>query len=406
LRRAAPAPILRPTPKPPNNAQEFSMRGLRLSLAAAATIAIVAVVGVRIAGERADGATESAGPPPMMAMPVPVVSIVKKTLPIYLEYPGRIESIRSIALQARASGYIESQLAPDGADVKTGDLLYQIDPRDLQAAFDLAAAQAERDQASLEYAKASFGRGEELVKSGFVTKDAYDQRASTMHQAEAALVADRAAIETAKLNLSYAEITAPFSGRLGRNQAAKGALVGPASGPLNTLVQLDPIYVTFNPSESDLVEITHARASGEIAAEVSLADTPNSVHKGELTFLDNVVDKATGTIAARVTIANPDFTLLPGQYVRVRLHIRDEPDAFMAPQTALGSNQMGKFVYVVGAGDKAELRLLTLGPMDGDLVSVTKGLSEGDRVIVGNLQKIGPGSPVKPLPQQEQKPNR
>ncbi|MBV8794829.1 MAG: efflux RND transporter periplasmic adaptor subunit [Hyphomicrobiales bacterium] len=381
------------------------MRGLRLSLAAAATIAIVAVVGVRIAGERADGATESAGPPPMMAMPVPVVSIVKKTLPIYLEYPGRIESIRSIALQARASGYIESQLAPDGADVKTGDLLYQIDPRDLQAAFDLAAAQAERDQASLEYAKASFGRGEELVKSGFVTKDAYDQRASTMHQAEAALVADRAAIETAKLNLSYAEITAPFSGRLGRNQAAKGALVGPASGPLNTLVQLDPIYVTFNPSESDLVEITHARASGEIAAEVSLADTPNSVHKGELTFLDNVVDKATGTIAARVTIANPDFTLLPGQYVRVRLHIRDEPDAFMAPQTALGSNQMGKFVYVVGAGDKAELRLLTLGPMDGNLVSVTKGLSEGDRVIVGNLQKIGPGSPVKPLPQQEQKPN-
>jgi membrane fusion protein, multidrug efflux system len=116
------------------------------------------------------------------------------------------------------------------------------------------------------------------------------------------------------------------------------------------------------------------------------------------------VDKATGTIAARVTIANPDFALLPGQYVRVRLHIRDEPDAFMAPQTALGSNQMGKFVYVVGAGDKAELRLLTLGPMDGDLVSVTKGLSEGERVIVGNLQKIGPGSPVKPLPT-EQKPN-
>jgi multidrug efflux system membrane fusion protein len=380
------------------------MRVLRLSLAAVATIAIVAVVGIRIAGERADGATESTAPPAMIAMPVPVVSVVKKTLPIYLEYPGRIESIRSIALQARASGYIESQLAPDGADVKTGDLLYQIDPRDLHAAFDLATAQAQRDQASLEYAKANFGRGEELVKSGFVTKDAYDQRASAMHQAEAALVADRAAIETAKLNLSYAEITAPFSGRLGRNQAARGALVGPASGPLNTLVQLDPIYVTFNPSESDLVEIAKARAAGQIDAEISLADTSGSVHKGELTFLDNVVDKATGTIAARVTIANPDFSLLPGQYVRVRLHIRDEPDAFMAPQTALGSNQMGRFVYVVGAGDKAERRLLTLGPMDGDLVSVTKGLSEGDRVIVGNLQKIAPGSPVKPLPQ-EQKPN-
>ena len=379
------------------------MRALKISLAALATIGVVAVVGIRVAGDRADGATESASAPAMMAMPVPVVPVIKKTLPIYLDYPGRIESIRSIALQARVSGYIESQLAPDGADVKTGDLLYQIDPRDLHAAFDLATAQAQRDQASLEYAKASFGRGEELVKSGFVTKDAYDQRSSAMHQAEAALVADRAAIEAAKLNLSYAEITAPFSGRLGRNQAAKGALVGPASGALNTLVELDPIYVAFNPSESELADIMTARASGKVDAEISLAGKPDAIRKGELTFLDNTVDKATGTIAARVTIANPDFALLPGQYVRVRLHIRDEPDAFMAPQTALGSNQMGKFVYVVGADDKAELRLLTLGPMDGDLVSVTKGLSEGERVIVGNLQKIGPGSPVKPLPQ-EQKP--
>src|ERR1700733_5675220 len=384
-------------------ARSFSMRALKISLAALAAICIVAVVGTRVAGDRADGATESASAPAMMAMPVPVVPVVKKTLPIYLDYPGRIESIRSITLQARASGYIESQLAPDGADVKTGDLLYQIDPRDLHAAFDLATAQAQRDQASLEYARANFGRGEELVKSGFVTKDAYDQRASAMHQAEAALVADRAAIETAKLNLSYAEITAPFSGRLGRNQAAKGALVGPASGPLNTLIQLDPIYVAFNPSESDLVEITTARAAGEVDAEISLAGT-DTIRKGELTFLDNTVDKATGTIAARVPIANPDFALLPGQYVRVRLHIRGQPDAGMAPQSALSSNQMGKFVYVVSADDKAELRLLTLGPMDGDLVSVVKGLREGEHIIVGNLQKSAPGSPVKPLPQ-EQKAN-
>jgi multidrug efflux system membrane fusion protein len=382
------------------------MRVLKLALTSVAAIGVVAVVGVQIAGHYFGGASAVASAPAggMMAMPVPVVSVVKKTLPIYLDYPGRIESIRSIALQARASGYIESQLAPDGADVKSGDLLYQIDPRDLHAALDLAAAQAQRDQASLEYARANFGRGEELVKSGFVTKDAYDQRASSMHQAEAALVADRAAIETAKLNLSYAEITAPFSGRLGRNQAAKGALVGPASGALNTLVQLDPIYVAFNPSESDLVEITGARAAGQIDAEISLADKPDAIRKGELTFLDNTVDKATGTIAARVTIANPDFALLPGQYVRVRLHIRDQPDAVMAPQSALGSNQMGKFVYVVSADDKAELRLLTLGPMDGDLVSVVKGLREGEHIIVGNLQKIGPGSPVKPLPQ-EQKAN-
>ena len=302
------------------------------------------------------------------------------------------------------SGYIDAQPAADGADVKTGDLLYQIDQRDLQAALDQANAQAQRDQASLEYAKANFGRGEELVKSGFVTKDAYDQRASSMHQVEAAAGgATDAAIEAAKLNLGYTEIPRHSLADWGATRRRKARSSGRRADRSTRWFELDPIYVTFNPSESDLVEIATARAAGNVDAEISLAGS-DTIRKGELTFLDNTVDKATGTIAARVTIANPDFALLPGQYVRVRLHIRDEPDAFMAPQTALGSNQMGKFVYVVGAGDKAEMRLLTLGPMDGELVSVTKGLSEGERIIVGNLQKIGPGSPVKPLPP-EQKPN-
>jgi len=373
------------------------MRWFRWTAASLAALALATVAGVRWAGERPSDA-KAAPVAMMMAMPVPVFPVVKRNLPIYLRYPGRIEAIRGISLQARVSGYVEAQMATDGADVKAGDLLYKIDPRDLQAALDQARAAAQRDAASLEYARANLSRGQELLKNGYVAKDAFDQRSSTMRVAEAALVADKAAIDAATLNLGYTEIRAPFSGRLGRNLAAKGALVGPATGALNTLVQLDPVYVTFNPSETELAEIEKARAAGKVEAEVSTPGEPSLTRNGELSFLDNIIDRSTGTIVARVTLQNPDFALLPGQYVSVRLLIRDEPSALMAPVAALGSNQMGKFVYVVGPGDKAELRPLELGPTDGSLVSVRRGLQEGERVIVGNLQKIGPGSPVQPLP--------
>jgi membrane fusion protein, multidrug efflux system len=145
-----------------------------------------------------------------------------------------------------------------------------------------------------------------------------------------------------------------------------------------------------------LIEIYKARAAGKVEAEMLLPGESEAHHKGELTFLDNIVDRGTGTIIARATIKNEDFALLPGQYVRVRLHVGEEPDALMVPQAALGSSQLGKYVYVVGKGDTVEQRLVSLGATDGDLVTVLKGLSEDDQVIAGNLQKIAPGVPVKP----------
>ncbi len=337
--------------------------------------------------------------PGMTAMPVPVAKIVKRTIPIRLDYSAHTESIRSITLQAKISGYIQQQHVADGTDVKEGDLLYTIDPRDFQAALDQAKAQLQRNKAALDYAKSNLDRGTTLAQSGYLAKDTFDQRTSALRQAEAALAMDEAAVRTAEINLSYTEIRAPFSGRLGRNQASTGTLVGAGGTLLNTLVQLDPIYVTFNPSESDLSEIQKSRLAGKVPADVLLPGETQAAHQGKLTFVDNAVDRSTGTIMARATIDNGDRSLLPGQYVRARLTIREQPDVLMVPQTALGSSQLGKYVYVVGEGSKVDQRIVWLGPTDGNLVSVTKGVSEGEDVINGNLQKIGPGALVRPVTQ-------
>jgi multidrug efflux system membrane fusion protein len=381
-----------------NSMEGRAMRSLKIVIGLGVIAAAIALSFPLLEREfRGNGGAGAAQGPAMMAMPVPVAPIVKKTIPIYFEYSARTESIRDISLQAKISGYVQQQHVPDGADVKRGELLYTIDPRDFQAVLDQSKAQAQRDSAALDYARVNLKRGADLTKNGYLPTDTFDQRTSTLRQAEAALTYDQIAIRIAEINLGYTEIRAPFAGRLGRNQAPIGTLVNAGGSALNTLVQLDPIYTTFNASETDLTAIQEARARGKVEADILVPGGAGPVHKGELTFLNNSVDRATGTIIGRATINNSDFGLLPGQYVRVRLHLKDDDNALMVPQIALGSSQLGKYVYVAANG-KAEQRLVTLGAPDGDLVAVTKGVSEGDLVITGNLQKIGPGMPVQPLP--------
>jgi multidrug efflux system membrane fusion protein len=302
-------------------------------------------------------------------------------------------------LQAQVTGYLASRGAPDGADVNQGDLLYQIDPRDYQAALNQAKAQEQHDEAAHDYSLVSQRRNSVLSKDGWVAKDTFDQTNSNLNQSVATLAVDAAAIQTAELRMGYTQIRAPFSGRISKSLVHEGALINATGTQLNTLVELDPIYATFNPAESELAAITKSRSKGPVPIEVQVANDPAQRFSGTLSFLDNVVDRGTGTITARATISNPDRTLLPGEFVHVRVHIADQPGALLVPQVALGSSQLGRFVYVIAKDGKAEQRIVSPGANQGDLVVIDKGVAAGDQIIVGDLQKIAAGAPVQPQPQ-------
>ena len=369
---------------------------MRLSATTAgftASSVAAAVIGLVLLGRSGHGTPNAGAPAQAAAMPVPVASVVRQTVPVYLDYIGTTEAIRSVTLQAQVTGYLASRGAADGADVKQGELLYQIDPRDYQAALSQVKAQAQHDAAAYDYSRASQHRNSVLSKDGWVATDTLDQTTSNFHQSEATLAADAAAIQTAELKLGYTEIRAPFAGRLGKSLVHEGALINAAGTQFNTLVELDPIYVTFNPSQTELAAIVKSRSKGPIAADVQTSDDAQERYSGTLSFLDNAVDRSTGTITARATISNPDHTLLPGEFVHVRVHVADQPGALLVPQVALGSSQLGRFVYVIGKDGKAEQHIVSPGASYGSLVVIDKGVAEGDRIIVGNLQKISAGVP-------------
>ncbi|MBB5684208.1 efflux RND transporter periplasmic adaptor subunit [Sphingobium boeckii] len=347
------------------------------------------------------GAEPPAAPPPPE---VGIVTVQAQSIPNVIELPGRIQAYRTSEVRARVDGIIEARLYDEGSDVAAGKGLFQIDPRQLRASSNAVLAQLERAQATAANAGQVVSRYQGLVADQAISKQEYDAAVAQQRTAQADVSLARAQLESARLNLGYSTVTAPISGRVGRAQVTEGALVSASGGTLlTTIEQIDRIYVNFSQSSSDLLEIRRNMASGKLSiptlgrVEVQLVledGTPSPV-VGHLDFLDLSIDEATGTAALRAEFANPGQTLLPGQFVRARIHAGTRPDGILIPQRAVQITGQAASVMVVGPDGKVLAKPVRLGDLQGDKWVILDGLKPGDRVIVAGLQKVAPGQAVR-----------
>ncbi|MFY7960360.1 MAG: efflux RND transporter periplasmic adaptor subunit [Elsteraceae bacterium] len=344
----------------------------------------------------AAGAPPGGGRPPA---PAPVLTVAPRSIPITREYAAILQSANSVDIRAKVTGFIIERNFTEGADVNKDDVLIRIDPRDYKATLDRVKAQNESDQAALTLARATAGRTTSLVNNQFASRDSFDRAQADVAKTQAAVNLSRAQIRQAELDLSYTEIRAPISGRMGQAKVDVGALVSAANTQLATLVQLDPIYVAFAPADSDIADIQARRAKGPLSISILQPTDGRVLATGLLDFVNNAVDASTSTITMRGTAPNPDKTLIPGQFVRVRLDLGVRDGALVVPQRAIASDQTGKSLAFVTADNRVEFRPVKLGAaVDATSQIVESGLNPGDRIIVEAVQKMFPGMPIQPVP--------
>jgi len=343
---------------------------------------------------------QPAPPPPE----VRVVVVESRPIPNTVELPGRVQAVRTAEVRARVDGIVQRRLFSEGTDVAAGKELFLIDPSQLIANRNAAQAALARAEATAANAAQDVARYKGLVAEEAISKQEYDAAVARMRTAEADVAQARAQLETAGLNLGYTRVTAPISGRAGRAQVTEGALVSAAAGTLLTTVeQLDPIYVNFSQSSSDLLKVRSEITTGalkvpelgRVAVHLELEDGSDYEHSGHLDFFDLSIEEATGTAALRAEIPNPDRELVPGQFVRARIEAGVRPNGVLIPQRAVQVKQQGASVMVVGPDDKVANRPVKAGSLQGESWLILSGLQTGDRVIVDGLQKVQPGAPVK-----------
>lgn len=344
-------------------------------------------------------------------MPPPEVGVVTVTpgsVGLQAELPGRLEASRVAQVRARAAGIVLERLFREGSDVKAGQVLFHIDPAPYRAALANAQASQARAQANVSAAAALAERYKPLVEANAISKQEYANAVAAQKQAEAELAAGKAAVELAQINLNQASVTAPISGRIGRALVTEGALVGQGEPtPLAVVQQIDPLYVNFTQSASQMLALRRDLEQGRVQragksegalVRVLLEDGSEYPMPGKLLFSDLSVDPATGQVTLRAEVPNPKGLLLPGLYVRVRLEQARVSSGILLPQQAVTRAPQGDTVMVVAEDGKVAPRPVKVGEAQNGQWLILEGLTAGEQVMVDGFQKLRPGAPVKPVP--------
>ena len=349
-------------------------------------------------GSEPKAAAGAAPPPPEVA----VITVAPQTAPLVTELPGRVEASRTAQVRARVNGIVQKRLFTEGSEVKAGQLLFQIDPAPYQAAVDSAKAALAKAQANLTQAKELATRYKPLADARAISSQEYVNAQAAQAQAEADVAAANAALRTAQLNLGYASVTAPISGRIGRALVTEGALVSAAEATQLALIQqIDPVYVNSTQAVAEVARLRKATSAAPkdlSAVRIVLDDGSELPQRGRLLFADLSVDPTSAQMTLRTEVANPQGLLLPGMYVRTRLVQGQIAGAMLVPKQAVTRGPQGDSVLVVGADGSTASRNVKIGGASGSNWIVLEGLKAGEQVIVEGFQKMRPGAPVKPVP--------
>jgi RND family efflux transporter MFP subunit len=435
------------------SAHHTTMRRLVTSTHLLAGTALLVILAGLVACKRSPDVGATPKPPA-----VTVVAATRRPVPVYGQYVGQTEAVKTVDVRARVEGFIERQAVPDGAEVKSGDILFVIDPRPLEATLrqaqanvardtaqlrqaeaaliqreaevQQAQANLERDLAQLENARIQERRYRTLVQQELVAREQYDQirtnmtaldatvqadrgavdnakaalaaARATIENARAVIRADEAAVDSAQLQLSYTTVRSPLDGRMGRAEVRVGSLVGRLDSTLLATVSTrDPMYVAFSVSEREALSVWRRREQGPAppggsGITITLPDDSTYPYEGRLDFVDRAVDSRTGTLALRATFPNPNGLLRPGQYMRLRVLLEERPDAIVVPQAAIQESQGSASLFVVGADQTVQARPVRMGPRVGTLWVVEEGVTAGEQVVVKGLQQVRAGMRVEP----------